>query len=264
MVTKQDFYQNISELTAIAIAAGNAVMEIYESDDFGIESKEDDSPLTRADRVSNQIICDRLSELFPNTPIISEENKAIPYEERKDFEYCWMIDPIDGTKEFINKNGQFTVNIALIHNHETIGGVVYAPALKELYYAFQNHGAFMVKEDVQAPLKANQFNKSEEGLRIVCSKSHLNEATEAFIKDFDNPEKVPMGSSLKFVIIAMGKADVYPRLAPTMEWDTAAAQIILEEAGGRVIRADNGEKVTYNKEDLLNPHFIAYGIDIDA
>lgn len=252
----------ISDLNAIAIKAGEAIMKIYESDDFDIEQKDNDSPLTRADKASNEIICSHLAVLTPDIPIISEENKEIVYEDRKTYELFWMIDPLDGTKEFINKNGEFTVNIALISNNESVGGIVYAPVLGELFYAFKDNGAFMVKDDIVSPIKANQFSSTDSMLRIVCSKSHLNEATQKFIEQYEERVKVQVGSSLKFVQLAQGKADIYPRLAPTMEWDTAAAQIILEEAGGRVVRADDGTKVIYNKMDLTNPHFIAYGIEM--
>lgn len=252
----------IPDLNAIAIKAGNAIMKIYESDDFDIEQKDNDSPLTRADMASNEIICSHLAALTPDIPIISEENKEIVYEDRKTYELFWMIDPLDGTKEFINKNGEFTVNIALISNNESVGGIVYAPVLGELFYAFKGNGAFMVKDDIVCPIKANQFSSTDSMLKIVCSKSHLNEATQKFIEQYEEPVNVQVGSSLKFVQLAQGKADIYPRLAPTMEWDTAAAQIILEEAGGRVVRADDGTKVIYNKMDLTNPHFIAYGIEM--
>ena len=254
--------EHITELTGMAIQAGDAIMEIYTSEDFDIEHKDDDSPLTRADKAANKIICDYLESFSPDVPIISEENKEIPYAERKNYTLCWMVDPLDGTKEFIKRNGQFTVNIALIDNNEVTFGIVYAPALQELFYALKGRGAYMTKEKMQSPLKANQFSRDEQGIRVVCSRSHLNAETQNFIDDLKEPEKVSIGSSLKFIILAKGQAELYPRLAPTMEWDTAAAQIILEEAGGQVLHAETGEKLTYNKENLLNPYFIASGIEL--
>ena len=225
--------------------------------DAYVEIKDDNSPLTRADREANAIICEGLEQLNQKLPIISEENKAIPYEERKDYDYVWMVDPLDGTKEFIKRNGEFTVNIALIHKNRSIAGVVYAPAKDEMYFAVEGTGAYRVLESQNVRLVVNHYSTSDDGLRIVCSRSHLNDATQAFIDQFSNPEKVSTGSSLKFLIIAKGGAEIYPRLAPTMEWDTAAAQIILEEAGGSVLQADSSQPVQYNKEDLLNPQFIA-------
>lgn len=244
----------------IAKEAGAAIQEIYErSAGIEIERKSDDSPLTIADRTANKIICDALEKLPVRYPIISEENKAIPYEERKNFDYCWLVDPLDGTKEFIKRNGEFTVNIALIHQQQIVLGVVYASDRDEMYWAVKNEGAFQVINGQDVRLSAQDFTMKDEGLKIVCSRSHLNEGTQAFVDQLVNPELVATGSSLKFLIIAAGKAHVYPRLAPTMEWDTGAAQIILEEAGGSVIDHNTKSTLLYNKENLLNPHFVAYG-----
>ena len=248
------------ELTDIARRAGAAIMEIYTSDaDFGVEAKSDDSPLTKADRAANAVICEALEKMEVAFPIISEENKAVPYEKRKDYDHYWLVDPLDGTKEFIKKNGEFTVNIALVHEQRVVFGVVYAPALDEMYWAAKEEGAFFVQNGEKQPLTASSFGIKDKGLRVVCSRSHLNEGTQNFIDALDTPEKVSKGSSLKFLILATANAELYPRLAPTMEWDTAAAQIVLEEAGGKVLRADTETSLLYNKEDLLNPHFIAYG-----
>lgn len=250
----------IDAVLPIAIDAGKKIMEIYDDvDNFDIETKDDNSPLTRADKEANDIICAGLEKLDPLFPIISEENKAIPYSERKGFDYCWMVDPLDGTKEFIKRNGEFTVNIALIHDNSSIGGVVYAPVMDELYYAVKGAGAHMVKNGKTTKLASTLYRNDEKALSIVCSRSHLNDATQSFIDDYNEPIKVSKGSSLKFLILASGEAQVYPRLAPTMEWDTAAAHIILEEAGGKIVRADDKKPLAYNKEDLLNPHFIATG-----
>ncbi|MEM6966511.1 MAG: 3'(2'),5'-bisphosphate nucleotidase CysQ, partial [Bacteroidota bacterium] len=224
----------IEDLKQISIDAGNAIMEIYQDETkFGVTEKSDSSPLTLADQKSNQVICDGLEKVAPNIPIISEENKAIAYEERAQFSYAWLVDPMDGTKEFIKRNGEFTTNIALIKNGAIILGMVYVPVTEELFWAVKDEGAFMsIGKGEPQKLTAPSFTMKDKGLKVVCSRSHLNDATAQFIEQLDEPDQVSKGSSLKFLILAQGGAHVYPRLAPTMEWDTGAAQIILEEAGG--------------------------------
>lgn len=255
-----DYNQFIPQLLDIAKRAGDAILEIYhQSEGIVIDRKADDSPLTEADRAANAIICEGLEKLSIVYPIISEENKAIAYEERKNFEHYWLVDPLDGTKEFIKRNGEFTVNIALVNGNRPILGVVYAPCLEEMYWAVKGEGAYCKKSGETQKLQANQFQLSDANLQLICSRSHLNEATQNFVADFKTPELVSKGSSLKFLLLAKGEAHIYPRLAPTMEWDTGAAQIILEESGGKVIRADDKTPLSYNKENLLNPYFIAYG-----
>ncbi len=250
----------VKHVIEIAREAGAAIQEIYEkSAGIAIERKSDNSPLTIADRTANKIICDALEKLPVQYPIISEENKAIPYQERKNFDYCWLVDPLDGTKEFIKRNGEFTVNIALIHQQQIVLGVVYASDRDEMYWAVKGEGAYQVVDGQNIKLSAKDFTMKDDGLKVVCSRSHLNEGTQAFVDDLTNPELVATGSSLKFLIIAAGQAHVYPRLAPTMEWDTGAAQIILEEAGGSVIDHTTKKPLLYNKENLLNPYFVAYG-----
>lgn len=244
----------------IALKAGEVILEVYHQPGaFEVNLKSDDSPLTIADKRANKVICEGLEKLAPEIPIISEENKAIPYEIRKDFACHWLVDPLDGTKEFIKRNGEFTVNIALVENQRVVLGVVYAPVLDELYWAIKGKGAFLQKNGETTPLKALSFQWSDPGLKIVCSRSHLNEDTKAFINNLNQAETVATGSSLKFLIMAKGEAHAYPRLGPTMEWDTGAAQIVLEEAGGHVIHKDTRTPLLYNKENLLNPHFIAFG-----
>jgi len=250
----------VQEVIIIARKAGEAIQKIYSaSEGIEIEKKADDSPLTIADRTANKIICDGLDDLSVQYPIISEENKEIPYAERKGFEYCWLVDPLDGTKEFIKRNGEFTVNIALIYRERIIMGVVYASDLDEMYWAIEGKGAFQVVDGKNQRLEAKDFTMKDSGLKVVCSRSHLNEETQSFVNQLSNPELVATGSSLKFIIIAAGNAHVYPRLAPTMEWDTGAAQIILEEAGGAVIDHNTKKPLRYNKENLRNPSFVAYG-----
>lgn len=250
----------VKQVIEIAREAGAAIQEIYEkSAGIEIEKKSDNSPLTIADRTANKIICDALEQLPVRYPIISEENKAIPYEERKEFEYCWLVDPLDGTKEFIKRNGEFTVNIALIHQQQIVLGVVYVSDRDEMYWAVKGEGAYQIIDGKDVKLSAKDFTMKDDGLKVVCSRSHLNEGTQAFVDALVNPELVATGSSLKFLIIAAGQAHVYPRLAPTMEWDTGAAQVILEEAGGSVIDHTTNKPLLYNKENLLNPHFVGYG-----
>lgn len=249
----------IKEVIEIARKAGAAILEIYGTDDFQVENKADESPLTIADQTANTIICEGLEKLSIQYPIISEENKTLPYEDRKDYDHFWLVDPLDGTKEFIKRNGEFTVNIALVKGQRPVAGVVYAPVLDEMYWAIKGEGAFLEKDGKITKLSPDSFKWSDSGLSLVCSRSHLNEATEKFVAGFDQPNLVSQGSSLKFLILAKGEAHIYPRLAPTMEWDTGAAQIVLEEAGGSVINNDTKEPLLYNKENLLNPYFVAAG-----
>ena len=245
----------LNDIEAIALEAGNTIMEIYNRD-FSIEYKDDKSPLTEADLASNEVIIKALEKY--NIPIMSEEGKMIPYEDRKDWEYYWCIDPIDGTKEFIKKNGEFTVNIALIHKDTPILGVVYVPALKDMYKAKKGEGAF--KNNQKLPLTVN--NSPKKSLKVVASKSHLSEETQAFIDDLakstESIEQVSKGSSLKLVMVAEGVADIYPRLAPTMEWDTAAADAIIRESGKMTYQynSTSNNPVVYNKVNLLNPWFV--------
>ncbi len=247
------------QILPIAREAGKAILEIYHSDDFGVETKSDESPLTKADQKANDIICKALEALDTKFPIISEENKSIPYEERSKFDSFWLVDPLDGTKEFIKRNGEFTVNIALIHQQHSVLGVVYAPELDEMYWAAKGEGSFLVTKDGDTRLSANHFTRKDKGLNVVCSRSHMNDDTKNYLADLNEPELVPKGSSLKFLIIARGNADIYPRMGPTMEWDTGAAHIVLEEAGGSVINHETGKTLLYNKESLLNPYFVAAG-----
>ena len=241
----------LNEIENIAKEAGETIMEIYNRD-FSIAYKDDKSPLTEADLASHEVIMRGLEKY--GMPILSEEGKEISYEERKKWEYYWCIDPIDGTKEFIKKNGEFTVNIALIHHDMPVLGVVYAPALGDMYAAKQGEGAF--KNGQELPLSRN--SDLSEKTRVVASKSHLSEETQAFIDALDTREveQVSKGSSLKLCMVAEGEADIYPRLAPTMEWDTAAADAVVRESGKMTYIFASGTPVRYNKENLLNPWFI--------
>ena len=243
---------SIEDLKIIALKAGEIIMEIYKKD-FSIEYKDDKSPLTEADLKSNELICNELNRLYSNIPIMSEENKQVSYDTRKDWEYYFCVDPIDGTKEFIKKNDEFTINIALIYKNRPILGVVYAPALNELYWA---DGKNSYKNMNKLPLNINQTPKQK--LFVVASKSHLSPETQEFIDNLDSKEikQVSKGSSLKLCMVAEGIADIYPRLAPTMEWDTAAADAIVRCAGKMTYQYENNKPMVYNKKDLLNPWFV--------
>lgn len=253
--------QELQKLSGIAIRtaedAAKEILQVYNSSDFQVDVKGDNSPLTLADRRSHEVIESFLKET--GIPILSEEGKDIPYDTRKHWKYFWLIDPLDGTKEFIKRNGEFTVNIALIENQKPILGVVSVPVTGDIYYAYRQGGACHRQPGFESPLhKTSQANLLKKGLRIVASRSHMNEETENFIQKLDSPQLISAGSSLKFMLLASGAADVYPRFAPTMEWDTAAPHAILNEIGLKVYRQDSGEELVYNKPDLLNPHFICY------
>jgi 3'(2'), 5'-bisphosphate nucleotidase len=238
-----------------AQAASKEILEVYNSNDFQTEVKGDNSPLTLADRKAHQAIVSILQS--SNLPILSEEGKNVPYEERKNWSLFWMVDPLDGTKEFIKRNGEFTVNIALIEKQTPVLGVVVVPVTSEAYYAAKGIGAFLKANDkITALTKRNSIDLKQNGLRVVASRSHMNEETQHFIGDLKNPQLVSSGSSLKFMLLASGKADIYPRFAPTMEWDTAAAHAVVNEVGLKVLRQSSTVELLYNKPDLLNPNFV--------
>jgi 3'(2'), 5'-bisphosphate nucleotidase len=247
---------NLTKLTEIAIKAskeaGNEILKIYNSADFGVEVKGDDSPLTLADKAAHNKIVSFLTET--QIPILSEEGKNIPFEERKNWEYFWMVDPLDGTKEFIKKNGEFTVNIALIHKGKSILGVVYAPVLNWLYFGNTEMGAKKIDENNQETTLIIPKEKKIE--TIVASRSHLSPETQEFIDQYPNTNVISMGSSLKFMLVAENKAQMYPRFAPTMEWDTAASQAVIESAGGEVIMYPEKTPLLYNRENMLNGWFL--------
>lgn len=251
---------DILEIVRISKLAGDEIMKIYVQD-FQVFEKADDSPLTMADKNANDIIIKELVKLYPNIPYISEEVKTLDYSERKNWESCWIIDPLDGTKEFIKKNGEFTVNIALVKNGKPVLGVVYIPAQNVVFYAEEGKGTFKQSgNEVAIKLPKRNFDESKESLTIVASRSHLSADVEDYVSDLEKQGKkvefVSAGSSLKFCLIAEGIADIYPRLAPTMEWDTAAAHAVCTEVGVSVINFETKEEVRYNKENLLNPFFI--------
>jgi len=252
---------NIDLICEIAIEAGNEIMKIYKNEDLQLSFKEDSSPLTIADQKSNECIINYLSKYFPDTPIISEEEREVSYEERKHYNYYFCVDPLDGTKEFIKRNGEFTVNIALIRDRFPIFGVIYAPVLNKLYWGDFQKGAYSIetgndsnnimKIDTKSQLFVNKdFSK---GLTAVVSRSHAGNEEE-LIQQNNIKKTISIGSALKFCMLAEGKADVYIRTGPTMEWDTAAGQAIIEAAGG-IVLDKNKLRFIYNKKNLLNGSF---------
>jgi 3'(2'), 5'-bisphosphate nucleotidase len=275
-------------LTALLASreAGLAILEIYKQD-FDVLYKEDQSPLTLADQRSHDIIVEHLTEPSgKNLPVLSEEGKGVPFEERRAWEYFWLIDPLDGTKEFIKRNGEFTVNIALIYQHRPVLGVIYAPVNNVFYFASEGFGSYRLKDNNAIKLlegKASEIEREgvlkeilkqsdrlpyydtpldthDSQLVIVGSRSHPSKEFEAFVetmkKQHAKVEVISSGSSLKLCLVAEGRADIYPRLGPTMEWDTAAGQAIVEQANGSVLNYETGEPLQYNKKNLLNSWFI--------
>jgi len=241
----------------LAREAGDRIMSIYNRD-FSVQRKDDNSPLTEADMAAHAVIDDGLEALAPEYPLLSEESAAIPFEDRRRWEYYWLVDPLDGTREFIKRNGEFTVNIALIHGHEAILGVVYAPALSVCYYAARGLGAY--KQHAGEPAERIHVHSPRRDRVVVAgSRSHRGESLNRFLENLGDHALLSMGSALKSCLVAEGAADIYPRLGPTSEWDTAAAQCIVEEAGGQLTRTDM-QPLDYNtKESLLNPHFFVFG-----
>ena len=271
---------NINFLAAAiqaAVNAGKAVLDVYHSD-FQVDYKADESPLTLADKKAHDIISAHLA-MF-DIPLLSEEGKAIPYATRKDWETLWIVDPLDGTKEFVKRNGEFTINIALVTAGQPVLGVVFAPVREMLYFALQGLGAYkmdstdaivamcarlssstcsgddLTKQSIPLPVEQT----GDAPYTIVGSRSHATEALEEFVeqkrREFGKVDFIPAGSSLKLCLVAEGRADIYPRLAPTMEWDTAAGHAVVECAGACIYNHFSGEPIRYNKEDLLNPWFI--------
>ena len=248
-----------------SIEGGHSIMDVYASN-FIVEHKDDKSPLTMADKNCNDVIEDYLSGT--EIPILSEEGAEITYSQRKDWEYFWLVDPLDGTKEFVRRNGEFTVNIALIHNGDPIMGVIYVPVKEELYFAMQEIGSYKVRvnsviKNLETLIELSNslpIDYKRENYVIVGSRSHMSAETEVFLdemkKKHGDVKVLAVGSSLKLCMVAEGKADAYPRYAPTMEWDTGAGHAIAKYAGFSVKQYNSSEDVVYNKENLLNPWFL--------
>ncbi len=252
----------LERVIQVSRVAGEAILEIYQQEDFGVKIKSDDSPLTKADLAANQIILDDLQKFFPDIPCLSEESKGITYEQRAQWDCCFIIDPLDGTKEFIARNDDFTVNIALVVNGKVQLGVIYVPVFDTMYYAASGSGAYKQVGESSAnkisvrsvPVKADVLHFS-----VVASRRHGFEEVQTLCQNLASFELVSRGSSLKMCLVAEGAADLYPRLAPTSEWDTAAAQAIVEEAGGQLVQLDFSEMVYNQRESLLNPFFLVLG-----
>ena len=259
--------------------AGEEILKIYfrQQADWKVSLKEDQTPITEADRLANAIINEGLKKLFPDIPIISEENSEIPYDIRRKYEYCWLLDPLDGTKEFLKQNGEFTVNLALIQQGMPVAGFISVPVKGLFYSAVKGQGAFKIeigkqreadrserqikpiKQGNKLQLRAAQFSLDDPGLTVLASRSHFDSETRKFIESLNEPRLESRGSSLKFMMLAEGRGHLYPRLGRTMEWDTAAGQAILEEAGGQVVEFSSRWPLHYNKESLVNPPFLATG-----
>jgi len=247
----------IDPVVALAEEAGRAILEVYASD-FEVQSKDDDSPLTQADLAAHHCIVAGLEALTPGMPIISEESGLPEFEVRSQWERYWLIDPLDGTREFVNRNGEFTVNIALIDNQNPVFGVVHVPIQEKTYLGCEGYGAERRNADgSRETIKVSDTSSSP--VRIVGSRSHRGASLDAYLENLGECDVIPMGSSLKFCVIAEGGADLYPRLGLTSEWDTAAAQAVVEQAGGKVVTLD-GKPMKYNaKADILNPFFFVIG-----
>jgi 3'(2'), 5'-bisphosphate nucleotidase len=256
-------HELLTPVSAIARQAGAAILAIYHSDDHGLRHKPDASPLTLADLAAHEVITAALQTLTPDLPVLSEEAAEIPWTVRRSWSRYWLVDPLDGTKEFINRNGEFTVNIALIDNGVPVLGVVFVPTLDLLYVGARGLGAWKEEQSARTPINTVNVAAGQTRLRVVASRRHGGVELEAWLarlrQRFPELDLVSMGSSLKICLVAEGRADIYPRFAPTSEWDTAAAQGVLEAAGG-VLTDTAFEPYRYNRKDeLLNPHFFALG-----
>ena len=258
--------KNLETAIIAALEAGKVILDVYHSDDFEVELKGDNSPLTIADIASHNVIMSYLKAT--NIPVLSEEGKSIPYKDRKDWNQLWIVDPIDGTKEFIKRNNEFTVNIALIENQKPILGVIFAPVLGDLYFSTLEMGSFKVSIDLENYNLDDIINqgaklpllRDDKTYTVVASRSHMSTETETYIDEkrqkHGNVNLISKGSSLKLCMVAEGKADCYPRFALTMEWDTAAGQAICEHAGFEVIDWSTKERMLYNRKNLLNAWFL--------
>lgn len=247
----------IQALRVIVKQAGDAILDIYHANTpVTVVTKSDDSPLTLADKASHQLIESALTQLTPDWPVVSEESDATVQSLRVTYPIYWLVDPLDGTKEFIKRNGEFTVNIALIVDGNAVFGIVGVPVKNKIYWGGKDFGCSLQNEQGDIVTLVGLPNE-QQPIRVVGSRSHINPETQAYLDRLGDYELVSVGSSLKFCLLAEGKADLYPRLGPTCEWDTAAAQAVLEGAGGKVTTLD-GDVLRYSKKEILNPWFVAY------
>lgn len=253
---KDDLRELSRELVEVARLAGEAVLEIYRRPDFEVAFKADASPVTAADLASQTLILERLGRIAPDVPVLSEEAAALPFAERRPWKRLFIVDPLDGTREFVNRNGEFTINIALVEEGVPILGVVFAPTLDCTWWGAAENGAFRL--DRQGPARTVEVGETGGDLRVLASRSHGGEMLEAFLGFLPRHRRISVGSSVKFCHVAEGAADFYPRLSPTQEWDTAAGDAILRAAGGQVLTLE-GAPLRYNKEDLRSPFFVALG-----
>ncbi len=245
-------------LLSIALEASEAIMDIYRKNETHINYKADDSPLTQADRKAHKIIVQRLKENFPQIPVLSEEGDIPDYDERKSWDEFWLVDPLDGTKEFIKRSGEFTVNIALIRKGKPVSGIVHVPTQGLSYFA-ENQKAYKLKgTDISRKEQISTRKLNPDQLVVAGSRDHAGPRLKSLLEKNPQATLKSMGSSLKFCLVAMGEADIYYRDLPTMEWDTAAAQAVVEAAGG-IVMNESGQPLTYNKESVKNPYFIALG-----
>lgn len=250
--------RDIADLQLIIRRAGHEIMKVYSESDIGIRLKNDKTPITIADEASNFVLQQGIKNLLVSYPIISEEDDSFEYHKRKNFEKFWLIDPLDGTKEFISKNGEFAICVALIYQCKSVFGLVYAPALEKMYMGIQNEGAYDISNGIESKLSATNITMNQSHLRFGVSRSHANQAVSDYISTFENPEIIEKGSVLKLTEIAAGNIDIYPRFDEnTSEWDIAAGQIILEEAGGQVLDFETKKPLLYNKVSIKNKHFLA-------
>ena len=247
---------NVNKIINIAHEAGEKILQIYNKESFDQQLKSDNSPLTEADIAAHNLIEKQLKLITPEIPVLSEESSSIPWQERKQWNYYWLIDPLDGTKEFIKKNGEFTVNIALIYQHNPIIGVVHAPVLGETWIGEQGKPAKKIEKNSTRVIKVKQ-HKQGEVYKVVGSRSHAGDSLNEFLNELGKHEIVLMGSSIKLCLVAEGRAHLYPRLGPTSEWDTAAAHAVVNAAGGEVVNSETKIPLKYNtKDSLRNPYFI--------
>ena len=249
----------IENIVRLAKRAGEEIIKIYQSQ-FEVTIKSDSSPLTEADLLSNKILTEGLKKYFPDIPILAEESRLIPYAERKEWDYFWLVDPLDGTKEFIKKNGEFTINIALVDKMEPFFGIIYSPVKETAWFNIPKRGIFKKGSDGITHKIIPDIQREPGQVILIGSRSHGREELQAFtdsMKDkYDKVDLISAGSALKFCLLVEGQADIYPRFTPTMEWDTAAGHALIRESGKEIYIMDSGEILTYNKENLKNPFFI--------
>ena len=249
---------DVDIVVKIAQDAGDAILDIYQKNHFQKSLKSDNSPVTIADLTAHNIIVKKLGELTPEVPILSEESILTPWEERKNWKQYWLIDPLDGTKEFINKNGEFTVNIALICKNTPVLGVVHAPILNETWLGVEGKSAYKIKDNKKSIIKTRP-HKDGKIWRVVGSRSHADKTLQEYLESMGEYHLISMGSSLKFCMVAEGKAHVYPRLGPTSEWDTAAAHAVVHAAGGKVLDVHKNPLLYNTKDSIRSPNFIVTG-----